>query len=316
MAEAVQFQAWGCYGMILIASIIMVACSFATVEVNFAALKFNTIQKKYDESGVYQPGRYFVGLGNSFVEFPLTWQPLSFCEGCEDGPAVSGKAAKKGTNPVSVYISVHMFYKIRIEYLAQIIKDFPRKDWHPRYVSLAKNAIVEFLAKELEVDDLLENRGKVARMFGLVVNQRLEPLHAFLQAIYVGHVQLEQTSDAAYLQQWIAERSKLTTEKQGLAQEIIQATAADVSKVKAATLTILSNQYLYGNSTVARSKAEGEELVIRARGKGYNTIKSTLGFTDDQLLRYVYYDKVKKDASSVVAGFNGNNKLMSSIASR
>jgi hypothetical protein len=300
--------------MILIASIIMLACSFATVEVNMAALKFNTIQKQYDETKVFQPGRYFVGLGNSFVEFPLTWQKLSFCQGCEDGPAVSGKAAKRGTNPVSVYLSIHMFYKIRIEYLAQIIKMFPRKDWHPRYVSLVKNAIVEYLAKELEVDDLLENRGKVARQFSLVVNDRIQPVFAYLQALYIGHVQLEKTSDEAYLRQWIAERSKMTSEKEGLAKEIQAETKGDVTKIETETATILSTQYKLGNATVAKAMAEGEELVIAARGNGYQTIKANLSFTHEELLRYVYYDKVRRDASSVVAGFNLNNKLMSSVS--
>lgn len=316
MANPGTLYAWICYIAILIASIIMLACSFATVEVNMAALKFNTIQKRYDETKVFNPGRYFVGLGNSFVEFPMTWQPLSFCQGCEDGPAVSGKAAKRGTNPVSVYLSIHMFYKIRIEYLAQIIKMFPRQDWHPRYVSLVKNAIVEYLAKDLEVDDLLENRGKVARKFGLVVNQRIEPVHAFATALYIGHVQLERTSDDAYLRQWIAERSKLTSEKIGTAQEITKQTESDVAAIQAQTDTILSMQYLYGNSTVAKNRAEGEETVIKARGKGYQKIKARLNFNDEELLRYVYYDKVKKDASSVVAGFNENNKLMSSVSSR
>lgn len=302
-----------CFGLVMLAAIIMLACSFATVPVNFAALKYSTLHKSYFDDTVYRPGRYFVGLGNTMVEFPMTWQKLSFCKGCTDGPPVSGKAAKAGTNPVSVYLSMHLFYKIRIAHLPKLIAKYPNRDWHGRYVAIAKDAVLEYLYNNIQVDDLLENRTDVARRFGMVISEKLQSVYGFVQAIYIGHVTLETSSDRAYLIQWIAQRSKLTSTKQGIKEEIAEETKSIVASIQAETDTLLSQQYLWGNSTIAQETARGEKEVIQARGKSYAQLKTSLGFTYDELLRYVFYDKVKTDASSIVAGFNAQTKMMSTL---
>lgn len=302
---------WVCYGIILIVSISLFSCSFATVDVNQAGLKFNTLHRYYDENRVLFPGRYFVGIVSQIETFPTTWQSIQFCQGCDDGGPVTGKAAKgRETNPVNVYLEVFIFYKLRVEQIPKLILTFPRKDWHGRYVSISKNAIALSIQR-FSVDDLLINREKVGLEIGQIVNARLAPVYGFVTSVYIGQVVLDKTQDRAYLEQWIKRRDVNTSLINGETEKIRQTTEAEVSVREANVKTILSTQYMWGNTTFAKRKAIGDEKVLKAQGLGYKDLRDLLEFDNQELLKYIYYEKMRDNADSMVAGFNEHDKLLS-----
>lgn len=74
----------GCiFATIVIAFIITISCIIASVSVLdllYVGLDRSEYSKSFDNSRLYSPGRYFLGLGRNFVEFPSTTQVLVFSD--------------------------------------------------------------------------------------------------------------------------------------------------------------------------------------------------------------------------------------------
>lgn len=102
----------------------------------------------------------------------------------------------------------------------------------------------------------------------------------------------------------------MTSAKQGETQEIRANTAQLVSSVKAKERELLSDVYKRGNYTMATYKARGDEAELNAEGKGYLYLQSKLGFSQSELMKFIYYDKVGTQMDAVVTGFKSNSKLI------
>eukprot|EP00452_MALV-II_sp_L67-6_P000241 gene242-114_t len=304
----------GCYGVVLIASLILFAVSFAIIEVNHVGLKFNSISRSYDKDTVYGPGRYFVGLGKTFEQFPTTWGMIDFCKGCTF-PPVTAKAAQQGASPVPVHMSVRIFYRLRKERIPELIMTYPRKNWDSHYGTLAKNAIVDTI-QGLTTDDAIQNRAWTAKAMGWNINEKLLPFFAYVESIFIGEVKLgeghdgDSTVDISYLNQKIAARKQRTSETEGLTQQIRASTAEKVSFVKTSERKLISDTEKWGAFIYADYKARGDKTVLDAEGQGYLYLQSQLNFTQTDLLKFIYYDKISQQADSVVAGFPEAEKLL------
>jgi len=77
-----------CGGCCLFIIIILLAFSWDTVEPTEWGLKYNTLTKNIDEKTVYDGGRYFVFLFNSFITFPRVMKTIEFSAryGANSGP--------------------------------------------------------------------------------------------------------------------------------------------------------------------------------------------------------------------------------------
>jgi regulator of protease activity HflC (stomatin/prohibitin superfamily) len=297
-----------------IVAIVLMGVSFATIGPLHAGLRFDTIMVKYDFDMVYKSGRYAVGPGRSIDAFPQTWQTLMFCSSCnpnmKDTGPVSSKAAGAGGSPVNVDLEVFLYYKLKVARLPQLIRNFPTKNYHSKFVRVATTAIKNVIQR-WTVNEMLEERERLAHEIGLEVNAIITPEGAYVVACYLGTVGLQQSSDTAYLEQWVAIRRKLTSEVRGEVLKIRQSTEAEVSKERKEKDVLLSKQYQVGNTTIEQKKAAGEELILKAQGTAYRALQQRLNFTQTQLLKYIYYEKIRSTKASLIAGFSDNDKLLS-----
>mmetsp|Transcript_54259 Transcript_54259/g.124457 ORF Transcript_54259/g.124457 Transcript_54259/m.124457 type:complete len:478 (-) Transcript_54259:297-1730(-) len=166
--------AFGCWGVLVITSIILFSSSFTTLDPNQVALEYNSFSRVLTNDKVYLAGRHFLGLGKSFegtsgsLAIPTTWQKLSFCTYCptRDGPDIDGytedstqsSAGDSGSrNVVQVSIEIHAFYRLRESLLVELIRKFPQRNWKSRYTFVIKNQVLEVLSTS-KLDDLLQFR--------------------------------------------------------------------------------------------------------------------------------------------------------------
>lgn len=303
---------------LLLVSLILFWISFATVGPLDVALKKNSFALAYDWTTIYKPGRYMVGIGQALEPLPQTWQPLMFCKDCaqRDQPPVRNKAAGKDrqgkkVSPVNVDLEVFLYYKLKIARIPDLVQAFPMKDFKSKkFIPVSVTAIKNVIAG-WSVNELLEERERLAHEIARRVNAALTPTGAYVVACYIGTVGLQDSSDTAYLEQWVAIRRKLTSEVRGQVLEIRQSTEAEVSAETRKKNVLLSTQYRYGNTTIEEKKAAGEELILKAQGAAFRALQQKLNFTQTQLLKYIYYEKVRTTKANLIAGFGESSKLLS-----
>lgn len=282
-----------CWLTTLITSIILFACSFATLDINHVGLRYNTVSKSYDETEIFGPGRYFVGLGHSLVEFPTTYRQLSFPG---DSSAITGRVGV-GSTAVSVHVSVKVFYKLQIEKLPEIIKWFPSRNWNERYTNIVKNSVAVVLGSgHLTLEQFIKDRNYVAKMIGWTCNERLASVYGYVTSVYVGEIALgtsgHSSIDKMYLNQQISNRRAQTSQVEGMREEIEASTNRNVSAILAQEKELISDTYRTTNFTFAEYKAKGERMYLAAQGQGYRYLQTKLNFTQDELLKFIYYEKM------------------------
>jgi len=287
-------------------------CSFSIIGPLESGLMYNSLIRNYDYSTVYSNGRHFVLPWKSIVPYPTTWQPLMFCKDCpaKDLNPVSNKAAGQDSSPVNIELEVFLYYRMKLAKLWQLMKRFPNRDQKKKFKNVATKAIKDVIA-EHTVKQLLQEREIIAHIIATRVNEELAKEGAFVAACYLGTVGLAPTSDTAFLRQWISIRQQKTSEEQGKVLKVIQSTAAAVSAEERKRVVILSDQYRLGNTTIEEYRARGEELVLTAQGKAFRSLQERLNFTQTQLLKYIYYEKLRSTSANLVAGFSENEKLLS-----
>ena len=91
--------------VILVAAAIMLANAFGTL----SPLEYGFVQRwpsnQLDRTRVYKSGRYFLGLGNSFVVFPATAQKIDFVG--------SDQISAATKDQLSVGIDLTVYYKLK-----------------------------------------------------------------------------------------------------------------------------------------------------------------------------------------------------------
>ncbi|CAD7969874.1 unnamed protein product [Amoebophrya sp. A25] len=297
-----------CWFVVCLTSIILFACSFTILDVNNLGLEFNSINRQYSKEKIYGPGRYMLGLAKRLESFPTTWTPLAFCSGCPDGAPITGRIGI-GSSAVSVHVSLSVYYKLRVEYLPEIISLFPTKNWEARYITIIKNAVAVVIGSGvLSIDDFITNRDYVSKVMGWEINQRLAPIYGYVTAVYLGVIGLGSTEfssiDNVFLQKEIANRRAVTSSVVGQTQVIEAQAAQNVSKIYAEERQLLDDTYRQTNFTVAEYNARGQAILLDAQGKGYLYVQSRFNFSQTDLIKFIYFDKMRDHVQRIVGGFD------------
>jgi len=296
-----------CWLVVVITSVILFGCSFTTLEVNKLGLEFDSIHRSYSTDQIYGPGRYMLGLAKNLEDFPTTWTQLSFCPTCATGPAITGRVGI-GSSAVSVHVSLTVFYKLRVEYLPQIISFFPTKNWEARYITIIKNAVAVVIGSGvLSLESFITERDYVSKVMGWEINQRLSPVYGYVTAVYLGEIGFGSTTfstiDNVFLQKQIAIRRAVTSSVVGSTQVIEAQAAQNVSKIAASEKQILDDTYRQTNFTVAEYSARGQAVLLDAQGKGYLYVQSRFNYSQTDLVKFIYFDKMRENVEKIVSGF-------------
>jgi len=109
----------GCCGVLVITIIVLIAVSFATLEPDEYGLDFNGVTQHVDETTLYEEGRYFLGLGHSFIVLPRTVQTNEIANvqvRTVDGLVVSLSASYQWRLPRSAEVVAGVYFLFKDEY--------------------------------------------------------------------------------------------------------------------------------------------------------------------------------------------------------
>jgi len=284
----------------VIVGIFLIAFSFGVVDPTYQGLVYNantqTLEFKdgnLDSGELYTEGRYFLGIGKSFVTFPRTFQTIDFKQ--DQGDAISIRSRD------GLVISMDIAFQYTLttngkELLALYMR------WQEKYAEafgkIARNIIRDVAAKydafefffnrSIIIGDITTTMTKYFLEIGATINnfQMLDLAlpTLFFEAIQQTEVTRTKISEATVLQQKTlieAETNLLAAEKQA---EVIVTQA----KARADAILIQKQQ-----DALSRKTAIEQELIA------LQSLKAQLNLTTEELLNYLLIDALKESAAKI-----------------
>ena len=98
-----------CLLILITISIILFASAFATIVPTYCGINFNSVTNDIDETRVYYEGRHWLGLGHTFIQYPMIWQIMDFSNDNTSGDLPLDAGSRDG-QPITVEVTV--FYSI------------------------------------------------------------------------------------------------------------------------------------------------------------------------------------------------------------
>ena len=137
----------GCFCMVLIASAIMVGCSFGVLDPTQFALDYDTVNFQIADDTLYTGGRHFIGLGHKFIVFPNTLQTVrmgsaSSEEGGDGETVKTSSLLARTEDGLQVTLDISFQYRLTpdLEQIIKLYSDF-QDNYRPVYVRIARNVL-------------------------------------------------------------------------------------------------------------------------------------------------------------------------------
>jgi len=223
--------AGGCFCVVLITSIILLACSFGSVDETDVCLSYNTITRVVDEVPVEEPGTYFTGVDHGFLCFPKLVQTIEFA-GTAGAAAVDGSGANGPALHTRTMEGLDIELDMSIEYRLipgelKMLFDKVNMEYLPFYEQLAASSLRNTVSKNPAENFLNNQRTNVSTQMRFDLNERLQPFHATVITVNMRSVNLPdefelaiQAVESVRLEQRQAETERgLELEREALERE-------------------------------------------------------------------------------------------------
>lgn len=272
------------WSIVAIIVAITVSQSFSTIELNTAGLKFDRSSYTIDETSIYLPGRYYIGLGSEFKVFPLNYQSIDYL------PSAFGQIMVKTNDPVQINLEVSVAYSIRQEFLIQFYKLYPNMDYHYE-ISNSVQGIIIATAQNYSVNEFFSMRGSISDQMANNINTQFRSYFIELEIFELRDIIIGEA-----LEQKIKYEVKTLNDGNiKNAMSVLYVNEGYIDMIKAENeknvTTILNQAYQYSNDTI--NQAESQAIVDRINNhtfyfKSYVDTNG-LGFTPADLSKFMYY---------------------------
>jgi len=266
-----------CCCLLFTTSVILFAVSFGTLDVDEMGIKYNANLLTIDEEkGAYSNGRYFLGLGLSFVKFPSTLVEAEFT-----GDNILTAWSAEGQE---VYLEVGFYYRLDRSKIVEIYKRY-EDQYHNRMLQIAMRVIkqvtiqfeaIQFFSNRSLIGermnrDLRWSLGQEDMILELFALRAVDIPNAFEQKIQDKVVTLQTANTASYRKDTAIARAANDVQE-GNGYAIINKTLAEAN-----ARALL---------TVETAHAEGIKLLATAEANAYQKLSSVLGLSAGPFLKY------------------------------
>lgn len=289
-------------------TIVLVAISFSTLEINQAGLKLDTINYVLETNSIYLTGRHWIGLGNEFKKFPLDHQRIEFTI-----PGF-GSIFTKTADLFQISVQISVTYKLRQELLQELFNKFPNMEYESVFANIIKHVIINTSQKFI-LDDFFKKRSSVSDEMSNSVNIQLRNVYAQLEFFELKEITLETSLEQSIINQIVTKNEALIQ----LANSKIKNVQGDIEVLKASsesnvTQTILPTQM---NSEINVSIADSESIndLINAHSKLLKPFVTDLNFNNDEINKLLYYIHLDEESffSNLTIFFYGLDDYTDSI---
>lgn len=264
----------------------LVAGSFKTIQPTEYGLKVSTISKEVDAARVYTSGRYFLGLGRSFIIYPRTIQNIAFAYGGDSAPL----DIRLSSGSVSVEMSLQ--FSLKYEELYELYRDYGT-NYRSRFIYSASSAINNGLTAAFNVTDFYRNRAGVKSVALTVLRNAFAAQHADVLDVQIKSISLKVENE----NQIIAKLVSLQEQETALNLKAKNAIDTDalvlVGQINQEIELLETNQTQIAAVLTETSNAQAKQIRMNAASKAYKSFNTILGFNNTDLMKFLKIKQIK-----------------------
>eukprot|EP00003_Mantamonas_plastica_P033327 TRINITY_DN946_c1_g1_i2.p1 TRINITY_DN946_c1_g1~~TRINITY_DN946_c1_g1_i2.p1 ORF type:complete len:321 (-),score=104.64 TRINITY_DN946_c1_g1_i2:120-1082(-) len=298
-----------CCCCIVIPSVIMFAVSFDTLTPTQVGIDFNGNTKTIDTNMVYKNGRYFLGLGHYFIKFPTTLKTLEFSSAKDANAGALAAFSNDGQN-----INLEVSFQYRVMTSGKQVIDIYKAmetNYEQQYVKEAQSSLknvatrfttVEFFSKRVEITQAMLSE----------VNSKLNPKWSTVELLQLRNVDIPDDFEDKIIDKVVANQDRRTKDEEQLVTQVRAATKVIESEADARITGIIAEANSKGFTRNQQAIADGFRAVLDAEGNSFKQLASTLNFTTDHLLTYLWSQQIKtaKEQTKLIVGFDGKGTIL------
>eukprot|EP01130_Rhizamoeba_saxonica_P001788 TRINITY_DN11636_c0_g1_i1.p1 TRINITY_DN11636_c0_g1~~TRINITY_DN11636_c0_g1_i1.p1 ORF type:complete len:315 (-),score=66.55 TRINITY_DN11636_c0_g1_i1:48-992(-) len=295
--------------VILIIICILFGASFAVVKPTQVGIEYSTFSKVLNEDRIYPGGRYFLGLGKSFILFPIVLDIIDFSsDDDEGGSSLSGFASGGQT----VILDISFYYRLDDTKVIDLYK-LARTNYKPRMIKEATTALKDVIS-DFEFLQYFSDRETIALRMRDAVNDALyNNYFARVPLLQLRNIAVSSQVEESLIDLVIAEQ---TIRREQLLRNITliqEDTLVQSAIFEKGTTIALEEANSKGFKIEQAAVAEGERLVVETEANAWKSFTESVGLTNSsQLLKYIT-TKTIRDASSdrtILVGFEGATPIV------
>ena len=272
---------------VLLVSSILIGLSFGVLQSTESGIDYNTITQSLDTSKVWTNGRHFIGLGHEFIIFPNNLQTISFPdEHC------------RTSDGLLVTLSVEFQYQLMGgDTLFTLYADWGT-EYDSGYRSLARDSIRTVAAKYTAFD-FFERREAISAAMQVDLHTILTTSHhATVELFQLQNINLPEAFQESIQATEIA-RQEIQRVTNVQEQEVINAQTKIIeAKASAEILGVQAKNEAAGYIAQKSAEAYSIGVKLEAEKNAYTALKATLGFTNEELLTYVWVKNLESRQES------------------
>lgn len=292
-------------GVLTAGIFVIYVTNYEQVDVTEYAIRFNWLDRKIDESKIYEEGNYNIGFFYDFIKFPRTVQEVTYFEP-EAGEIRDANALpldSRTKDGLLITFQLAFYYQLQKDNIIVLYKTYANS-YRDKYIGQGRTTLrdvasyynaIEFFNNRTEIAEqmLLELQKDISKMFADVVNIQLREINlpdSFEDALERVQVAQQEYEIARFEQQAAIVRAET---------KIIEARAE-------ANITILKAE-ADAEAFMINMKAQADALniTLNTQSLAYYAMAQQLNLTSTELLSLLWIMAIMNhDSSLLIIGEN------------
>lgn len=273
----------GCFCCtVLITAVILIAISVATLEATEMGLDYSSVTKSINDQQLYSNGRYFLGVGHSFIMYPKDQQSISF-------PSEKyGSLTARTMDGLSVDLEVSFQYRLRPN-LADVVKLYFEwgKAYDQAYSMLARNVLRD-VASRWTAYSFFYNRTDIQTDMQIELTNAIEEVYAVLELLQLLEIKLPKSFESAL--------QETETIRQAIKRNQFDRQDAKVKgenrkkRVQEEARVITNQREAQGNVIMNEKERQVQEFTAETTAEitSFLALKETVGLTSSEMVDYMW----------------------------
>lgn len=287
-----------CCASVFILGVVLFACSFDTLEPYEIGIKYNSVSLTVDEEhGAYSNGRYFLGLGTSFVKYPSNLIFAQF-----EGPTSLRAWSQEGQ---LIIVDLGFFYRLNRDRLVDIYKRYDQ-EYEQRVIQISTRAIKQ-ITVQYNATNFFEDRTMIGNHMARELRKRMGEEDITMELFALRAVDIPDVFEQKVVQKVV----KLQEKKTAVHQKETALERAEIVVKRGEGDALVNENIAKASNEVTRlvegAKARGFEMVTTQAAASFQAMKTALGLNSTNLLKYRWAQLMEKRADkalSVNIGFD------------
>lgn len=265
-----------------VVAVIAFLLAFSSLEYTELGLNYSTVTNTVEDKG-YTAGRFFLGLGHSFIKFPATVQTIQFSDEADSsGPSLRSRTS----DGLEVVLEISFQYQVNASVVYKLYEKYGTS-YDPVYVSMAID-LVTSMATEYNATAFFNDRTTI----GLAMEDNIKSVFSTSAYVSVPYFQLRSVGlpadfEKAIQDTEVANQDIQTAHAERDNQEVQQMTKVLQAQQQALSIGLAANASAQTTLLNMDAYVEQFKLAQSLQAESFKDVYQKLGNDEALLLEYM-----------------------------